>query len=169
MFSARRVKISACVTVASSCVKLRPHPTFLAGGFGQQPGVSISRQHAWINHPPDRACTLRRHFQQLLLAAAVSRLLLSGPALLAGCHSAAGCGGWPVPPTLGCLSCQQQLRRLPHRPLGSGRSAADELLQVPGRRRGAAVGRIWVPLRARSARSGSRPDVAGALSTTTAR
>ena len=72
LFSARRVKISACVTVESSCVKLRPHPTFLAGGFGQQPGVSISRQHAWINHPPDRACTLRRHFQQLSV-----RLLLN--------------------------------------------------------------------------------------------
>jgi hypothetical protein len=71
LFSARRVKISACVTVAShSCVILRPHPTFLAGEFSQQPSVSISRQHAWNNHPPDRACTLRRHFQQPLLAAA---------------------------------------------------------------------------------------------------
>ena len=72
LFSARRVKISACVTVESHSriTQLRPHPTFLAGGFSQQPSVSISRRHAWNNHPPDRACTLRRHCQQPLLAAA---------------------------------------------------------------------------------------------------
>ena len=131
LFSARRVKISACITVEShSCVtQLRPHPTFLAGDFSQQPSVSISsRQHAWNNQSPTRS---RLYAAEALSAAAAgccctaaSRLLLSGPALLAGCHSAAGCGCWPVPPTLGCLSCQQQLRRLPHRPLGSGRSAA---------------------------------------------
>ena len=70
LFSARRVKISACVTVEShSCVtQLRPHPTFLAGDFSQQPSVSISsRQHAWNNQSPTRS---RLYAAEALSAAA---------------------------------------------------------------------------------------------------
>ena len=41
----------------------------------------------------------------------------------------------------------------PHGAVGRGQGA-DELLQVLGRRRGPAAGRIWVPLRAESDGSG---------------
>ena len=70
-----KFRLASSTVESHSCVtQLRPHPTFLAGDFSQQPSVSISRRPAWNNHPPDRACTLRRHFQQQPLLAAAALL-----------------------------------------------------------------------------------------------
>jgi hypothetical protein len=128
------------------------------GGYGPAAGAMGTDRNALAGHHGDPGCGQAGGLWGGLCGDSCA----SVPQVLLGCWRASTAAAVPA------RDRPDDAFSGPHRVVERGQ-APDELLYVLGRGRGPAAGRIWVPLRARSARSGWIADVTGALSTTTAR